>query len=63
PREDTGVKDLDALIAYLQGAPQPFAIPTGRRIVQVRDIRFEILDSRLADALCPRAPTNLTSSI
>ena len=34
PREDTGVKDLDALIAYLQGAPQPFAIPSDRRMVQ-----------------------------
>jgi hypothetical protein len=34
------VKDLDALIAYLQGAPQPFAIPPDRRIVRVRDIRF-----------------------
>ena len=33
PREDTGVKGLDALIAYLQDAPQPFAIPSDRRIV------------------------------
>jgi len=32
-REDTGVQDLDALITYLQGAPQPFAIPLDRRIV------------------------------
>ena len=35
PREDTGVQDLDALITYLQGAPQPFAIPSDRRIVPV----------------------------
>ncbi len=35
PREDMGVKDIDALIAYLTGAPQPFAIPLDRRIVQV----------------------------
>ena len=35
PREDTGVQDLDALITYLQGAPQPFAIPPDRRIVPV----------------------------
>ncbi len=33
PREGTGVQDLDALITYLQGAPQPFAIPLDRRIV------------------------------
>ena len=33
PREDMGVKDLDALIAYFQDAPQPFAIPPDPRIV------------------------------
>ena len=33
PREDMGVKGLDALIAYLQDAPQPFAIPSDRRTV------------------------------
>ncbi len=35
PREDMGVKDIDALIAYLEGAPQPFAIPPDRRIIPV----------------------------
>ena len=34
-REDVGMKSLDALIAHLQGAPQPFAIPRDRRFVQV----------------------------
>lgn len=35
PREDVGIKDVDALIAHLQAAPQPFAIPRDRRIVRV----------------------------
>ena len=35
PRQDTGMTGLDALIAYLQGAPQPVAIPPHRRVVQV----------------------------
>ncbi len=34
PREDMGVKDVDALIAYLRGAPQPFTVPAERRIMQ-----------------------------
>ena len=35
PREYVGVKTLDALIAHLQGAPQPFGIPHDRRVVRV----------------------------
>jgi 2',3'-cyclic-nucleotide 2'-phosphodiesterase (5'-nucleotidase family) len=35
PSEKVGLKDLDALIAHLQSAPQPFAIPHDRRIVRV----------------------------
>lgn len=35
PREDMGIRSLDALIAHLQGAPQPFAIPRDRRVVRV----------------------------
>ena len=33
PRKYVGMTGLEALIAYLQGAPQPFAIPPDRRIV------------------------------
>ena len=36
PREYVGTKALDALIAHLQGAPQPFTIPRDRRIVTVQ---------------------------
>jgi len=35
PREYVGMKSLDALIAYLRGAPQPFVIPAGRRVDRV----------------------------
>jgi 2',3'-cyclic-nucleotide 2'-phosphodiesterase (5'-nucleotidase family) len=35
PREDMGMKSIDALVAYLQGAPQPFAIPRSRRVVSL----------------------------
>ncbi len=35
PREDVGVKSLDALIAHLQAAPQPFAIPRDRRVFRM----------------------------
>ncbi len=34
-REDVGLKAIDALIAHLQSAPQPFAIPRDRRFVRV----------------------------
>ena len=34
-REDLDVKDLDAVIDYLRGAPQPFAIPRDRRVVRL----------------------------
>ena len=35
PREHVGVTSLDALVAYLGGAPQPFTIPRDKRIVAV----------------------------
>ena len=35
PREEMGMKSLDALVAHLQSAPQPFAIPRDRRVVRV----------------------------
>ena len=34
-REDVGMKSIDALIAHLHNAPQPFAIPRDRGFVQV----------------------------
>ena len=35
PREDIALTSLDALVAHLQAAPQPFAIPRDRRVVRV----------------------------
>ena len=40
-QEDVGMKSLDALIAHLRHAPQPFAIPRGRRIVRVNQDNIE----------------------
>ena len=35
PREAVGIRSLDALVAYLESAPQPFSAPRDRRVMLV----------------------------